>query len=112
MASLFTRIINRELPAEFVHEDDLCVAIKDIAPKAPVHLLIIPREELVSLDALASSHGPLAARLLAVASELAKKHGLDKTGWRLVANNGKDGGQVVPHLHFHLIGGRALGDLA
>lgn len=111
MASLFSRIIAGEVPAEIVYEDSLVVVIKDIHPVAPVHLLIIPRKEIVNLQAMEEEDFPLLAHVGKVAQQLAES--LDITsGYRLLTNNGKGAGQTIWHLHFHLIGGRPLGHLA
>lgn len=106
-ACLFCRIAAGELPAEIVHQDDLCVVFKDIHPKARVHLLAIPREHIASLDELQSNHGPLMAHLMLLLPELARQQGLQQ-GFRTIINTGKGGGQEVYHLHIHLLGGGAL----
>lgn len=108
MPTLFTRIINREIPAKIVYEDDLCLAFEDIAPKAPTHVLVIPKREIASLDALAESDAELIGHLMLVIGRLARDLGVAKSGYRIVANTGADGGQTVDHLHFHLLAGRAL----
>jgi histidine triad (HIT) family protein len=106
--TLFTRIIAGEIPAQFVHQDEHCVAIEDIAPVAPVHILIIPRKALRGIQAASSEDAALLGHLLLVARRLAESKGLLSTGFRLVLNAGDDGGQSVPHLHIHLLGGRSL----
>jgi histidine triad (HIT) family protein len=106
--TLFTRIIEGEIPAQFVHQDEHCVAIQDIAPVAPVHLLIIPRKPLAGIQAATPADAALLGHLLLVARQLAEAKGLLSTGFRLVLNAGDDGGQSVPHLHVHLLGGRGL----
>jgi len=105
--TIFQRIIDREIKADIVFEDDRCLAFRDIAPQAPVHVLIIPKSPLVSLDDVTDEHEGLAGHLLNVARRLAAELGL-ANGYRVVANCGPDGGQSVDHLHFHLLGGRAL----
>lgn len=105
MASLFTKIVNRELPAEFVYEDEHVFAIRDIDPVAPVHILIIPRQEITGLAALPDEGDHL--YILNAARKIAESEGL-ANGYRLVINQGKEAGQSVEHLHAHLIGGRAL----
>jgi histidine triad (HIT) family protein len=105
---VFCRIAKGEIPARFVHRDDELVAFHDLAPQAPVHVLVIPRRHLTSLAACAEADGALVGRLAIVAARLARELGL-AAGWRLVANTGEDGGQSVAHLHFHLLGGRRLG---
>lgn len=107
---VFCAIIGGQIPAELLHQDELCVAFADIAPKAPIHLLVVPRQHLSGAPDLSVAHEALAGRLLSVAASLAKQRGLDK-GYRLVINSGTDGGQLVGHLHLHLLGGRRLGEL-
>ena len=106
--TIFSRIIRREIPARIEHEDDLCLAFHDVAPQAPVHLLVIPKRMIPSLADVTAADEPLLGHLVAVASSLARKLGLDN-GYRLVVNSGHDGGQTVHHLHIHLLGGRSLG---
>jgi histidine triad (HIT) family protein len=105
---LFCRIAAGEIPATRVHDDDLVLAIRDINPQAPTHVLVIPRDHVVSAADLTEASGPLLGRLFAVAAEIAAREGLHG-GWRLVSNVGPDAGQSVAHLHLHLLGGRALG---
>jgi histidine triad (HIT) family protein len=105
---LFCRIAAGEIPATRVHEDELLFAIDDINPKAPVHQLVIPRAHIGSAADLGEGHAALLGRLFAVAARLARQAGLEKRGFRLVTNVGADAGQSVPHLHFHLLGGRSL----
>ncbi len=106
--TIFQRIIDREIKADIVFEDDLCLAFRDVAPQTPVHVLIIPKTPLRSLNDVTDEHANLAGHLLSVARRLAGELGLTN-GYRLVTNCGPDGGQSVDHLHFHLLGGRALG---
>jgi histidine triad (HIT) family protein len=106
--TIFSRIIRREIPARIEHEDDLCLAFHDVAPQAPVHLLVIPKRAIPSLAEATAADTPLLGHLVAVASSCAQKLGLED-GYRLVVNCGIDGGQTVPHLHIHLLGGRPLG---
>ena len=105
---LFCKIIAGEIPSDTVHEDDLVVAFDDINPVAPVHQLIIPRQHIASAAQLTEFDGPLLGRLFAVAAQLAERAGVTGSGYRLVTNVGRDGGQSVDHLHFHLLGGRGL----
>lgn len=106
--TLFTKIIKREIPAKVVHEDDRSIAIRDINPKAPTHILVIPKQVIPRIgDAKSEDEGVL-GHLLIVAAEIARKEGIDKTGYRLVINHGKDAGESVPHLHVHLLGGRSM----
>jgi histidine triad (HIT) family protein len=104
---LFCRIIAGEIPATKVHEDDLVIAIRDINPQAPTHMLLMPVAHVASAADLTDTDGPLLGRLFAVAADLARHDGLDG-GWRLVSNVGADGGQSVDHLHVHLLGGRPM----
>ncbi|HHW75222.1 MAG TPA: histidine triad nucleotide-binding protein [Firmicutes bacterium] len=105
---LFCRIVNKESEAEIVYEDDEIIAFKDIYPAAPVHLLIVPRRHIPTLADLEPGDTPLVGRLVEVANDLARSFNLDRAGYRLVINCGKEGGQVVYHLHLHLLGGKAL----
>ena len=108
-ACLFCRIVAGELPAVLVHEDDLVVAIRDIAPQAPTHVLLLPRAHVPSARELTEADGPLLGRLFAVAADLARSEGIADAGYRLVSNVGDWGGQSVDHLHLHLLGGRPFG---
>jgi histidine triad (HIT) family protein len=105
--TIFKRIIDREVPANIVYEDELCLAFTDVAPKAPTHVLVIPKQEIPSLSAISDSDQGLIGHLFVVIRELARQLGLDN-GYRVVVNCGPDGGQSVDHLHFHLLGGRPL----
>ena len=105
---VFCRIIAGEIPTEFLHNDELVVAFRDITPKAPTHILLMPREHVVAAADLTDEHGSMLGRLFAVAANLARDTGIAGTGFRLVTNSGKGAGQSVPHLHFHLLGGRSM----
>lgn len=105
---LFCRIVAGEIPAAKVHEDELIVAIRDLHPMAPVHLLLMPRAHIDSALDLTDVDAPIAGRLLAAAAALARSEGIADGGYRLVVNAGADGGQTVGHLHVHLLGGRAM----
>ncbi len=105
---VFCRIVRNEVPAQVVHRDEEVLVFRDINPKAPVHLLLIPREHIPSLAEATPEHERLLGRLLLTAREVARAQGLHR-GYRLVNNCGDEGGQTVPHLHFHLLGGRFLG---
>ena len=107
-ACLFCRIVAGEIPATRVHEDELLIAIRDVAPRAPTHVLLMPREHIASAADLREEHGPLLGRLFAVAADLARSEGIVDRGYRLTTNVGAWGGQSVPHLHVHLMGGRAF----
>jgi histidine triad (HIT) family protein len=105
--TIFKKIIDKEIPAQIVYEDDRCLAFRDVAPQAPVHVLVIPKREIVSLDELSDGDAELVAHLYLVIRNLARELGL-ANGYRVVLNCGRDGGQSVDHLHFHLLGGRQL----
>ncbi|MFB3132093.1 MAG: histidine triad nucleotide-binding protein [Rhodothermales bacterium] len=105
--TLFERIIDREIPAAIIYEDDHCIAFRDINPQAPTHVLVVPRKPIPSLDDVADDEAALAGHLLLVARKLAADEGLTD-GYRVVINCGRDGGQSVDHLHVHLLGGRKL----
>ncbi len=105
---LFCRIAAGEVPATVVHSDDAIVAIRDIAPRAPTHILLMPRAHIASALELTETDGPLLGRLFAVAADLARSEGVAATGYRLVSNVGRSAGQSVDHLHVHLMGGRAF----
>jgi len=106
---LFCLIAAREVPADIVHESDNVVAFRDIDPKAPTHVLLIPKEHVESMRDIDDGNGPLLAELFEAAAHLAKADGVDRSGWRLVSNVGPDAGQSVFHLHFHMLGGRQMG---
>jgi len=108
MSTLFTKIINREIPARIAYEDDLCLAFHDISPQAPVHILIIPKKEIPRLAETTVADEPLLGHLIHTAQVIARQEGICDTGFRVVINNGPDGGETVPHLHVHLLGGRGL----
>jgi len=105
---LFCKIAAREIPADVVHESDTILAFRDIQPKAPTHILLIPKEHLASLADVGAHHADVLAELMRVATHLAEAEGIDASGWRLVTNIGPDAGQSVAHLHFHLLGGRQM----
>ena len=105
---LFCRIVAGEIPSTTVHDDDLVLVIKDIAPRAPTHLLVLPKRHLPSALDLTEADGPLLGRMFAVAADLARSQGIADAGYRLVTNVGRWGGQSVDHLHLHLMGGRSF----
>ncbi len=105
---LFCRIVRGEIPADFSHQDDLVLAFRDINPKAPTHLLIIPRKHIDSAADLAETDAQMLGRMFAVAAKLARETGIAERGFRLVSNSGPAAGQSVDHLHFHLLGGRSM----
>ena len=108
MSTLFTQIINREVPADIVYEDDLCLAFRDINPQAPVHVLLIPKKEIVSMATVGTEDAKIMGHLMVKASEIASGLGLGENGYRLVVNTNEDAGQSVFHLHIHILGGRKL----
>lgn len=109
MPTIFSKIINREIPAEIVYETDNVLAFKDIKPQAPVHILIIPKVEIPKVsDINGSEHSALLGEMFDAANKLAKDMGISERGFRLVFNCGNDGGQEVYHLHMHLLGGRHM----
>jgi len=103
---LFCRIVAGQIPASRVHEDDTVLAIRDISPQAPTHILVLPKEHVASAADLGPEHAPLVGRIFAVAADLARSEALAEDGYRIVTNVGDHGGQSVDHLHFHLLGGR------
>ena len=105
---LFCRIVADEIPSARVYEDDLVIAFRDIAPRAPTHILLIPHRHIPSAVDLVEADGPLLGRLFAVAADVARAEGIADSGYRLVSNVGRWGGQTVDHLHFHLMGGRSF----
>ena len=107
--TLFEKIAAREIPASIVYEDDLVLAFRDINPKAPTHVLIVPKKPIPNLAAAKPEDAPTLGHLLLKAAEVAQKLGLGASGFRLVFNNGPDAGEAVPHLHGHVLGGRQLG---
>ncbi|MBI2518229.1 MAG: histidine triad nucleotide-binding protein [Opitutae bacterium] len=106
--TIFQKIIDREIPAKLAHEDEHCIAIHDINPQAPVHVLVIPRRPIARVGEAKASDAALLGHLLLAAADLARKLGIAESGYRLVINNGRDGGESVPYLHVHLLGKRPL----
>jgi histidine triad (HIT) family protein len=106
--TIFEKIIAREIPAKVIWEDDDAIAFHDVNPQAPVHVLIVPKRVIPRLAAATKTDQPTLGKLLLVAGELAKKLGIEQTGYRVVINSGPDAGESVPHLHVHLLGKRAL----
>lgn len=106
--TIFNKIIRREVPADIVYEDDEILAFRDINPQAPIHILVIPKESLVGIQDAQKRHESTLGRLLLAAQHIAEDQGIAASGYRLVINAGPDGGQEVPHLHIHLLGGRPL----
>ncbi len=109
MDCIFCKIIAGEIPSTKVYEDDRVLAFRDIAPQAPTHILVIPKEHIPSFAAISEENASLVAHVLAVAAKIAREEGLEENGgYRIVSNCGPDAGQTVPHLHFHILGGKRL----
>jgi len=106
--SIFLKIIRRELPATIEYEDEDIIAIRDINPQAPIHLLVIPKKLIPTANDLTPEDAPLVGKMFLVAKQLAREQGIADNGYRLVMNVGADGGQVVYHIHLHLLGGKKL----
>lgn len=107
MSCLFCRIVAGEIPSTKVYEDDLVLAFRDIAPQAPTHILVIPKTHIPSVDGITAENSAVVAHIFEVIPQIAKAEGLEN-GYRVVSNCGADAGQTVPHLHFHILGGKAL----
>lgn len=106
--TLFEKICDKEIPATLVYEDERCVAFRDISPQAPLHILVVPRKVITRVGQAGAEDEALLGHLLLTAAKVARSEGIADTGYRLVINNGRDGGEAVPHLHVHLLGGRQL----
>ena len=104
MSTIFSKIIDGDIPADFVYEDENCIVIKDLYPKAPVHLLLIPRKPIVNLDDLSEEDEVLMGKLMLTIPKIAKQQGLE-AGYRTIINTNKGGGQEIYHLHIHILGG-------
>lgn len=109
MDCIFCGIIEGQIPSEKVYEDDLCLAFKEIVPQAPMHILIVPKLHIASMEAVTADNNSVIGHIFSVIPRIAKQLGLE-SGYRLISNCGHDGGQTVMHLHFHLLGGKALGN--
>lgn len=109
--TIFSKIIRREIPADIVYQDDLVTAFRDISPRAPTHILIVPNKVIPTVNDVTCEDEVTLGRLITVAAKLAKSAGIDESGYRLIINCNKDGGQEVYHIHMHLVGGRALGPM-
>ena len=105
---LFCRIVRGEIPANIIHRGDGITAFRDIAPQAPIHVLLIPDQHIPGAAVLGSDHDQIVGRLVRTAAEIARREGIEDSGYRLVINQGEDAGQTVQHLHLHLVGGRPL----
>ena len=110
MDCIFCQIVSGKLPTDIVYQDEEAIAFRDIEPQAPVHLIIIPRRHIPSLVQLSQADLSLVGHMVDIANQLAKREGVAQSGYRLVMNCGDEGGQLVPHLHMHLLGGRRLSD--
>lgn len=108
MKTLFEKIYDGEIPAEIIHRDDLCCAFRDISPQAPTHVLIVPRKPIPRIAEAGPEDQTLLAHLLLTAAAIARNLGIAESGYRITINNGSHGGETVPHLHVHLLGGRQL----
>lgn len=106
--TIFERIIAREIPAQILHEDDLCVAFRDINAQAPIHFLVVPKTVIPRLGEASPEHQALLGHLLLTAASVARAQGLADSGFRVTINHGPDGGETVPHLHIHVLGGRHM----
>lgn len=109
--TIFTKIINREIPADIVYEDDYVIAFKDIAPVAPIHVLIVPKKEIPTLNDVKEEDINLIGRVFLVAGKLAREYGVEKNGFRVVSNCNENAGQTVFHIHFHFLAGEKLGTM-
>ena len=110
MDCIFCQIVSGKLPTDIVYQDEEAIAFRDIEPQAPVHLMIIPRKHIPSPAHLSEADLSLVRHMVGIANQLAKREGVAQSGYRLVMNCGDEGGQLVPHLHLHLLGGRRLSD--
>ena len=108
MDTIFSKIIKREIPADIVYETDEILAFKDIDPKAPVHILVIPKKPIPTINDATAEDAELIGKVILAAKDIAKSLGIAESGYRLIMNCNKDGGQTVFHLHCHLVGGRQL----
>ncbi|XP_070772234.1 adenosine 5'-monophosphoramidase HINT1 [Enoplosus armatus] len=106
--TIFGKIVRKEIPANIIYEDDLCVAFPDVAPQAPTHILVVPKKPIVQLSQAEDGDAALLGHLMIVAKKCAQEAGLSK-GFRIVINDGPDGGQSVYHIHIHVLGGRGMG---
>ncbi len=106
--TIFGKIIRKEIPARIVHEDEYCLAFHDVAPQAPIHVLVIPKKPIQSLEQLTGEDAPLLGHLWLVIQQVARELGVADSGYRVVVNCGPDAGQSVDHLHFHVLGNRQL----
>lgn len=108
MDCIFCKIIDGQIPSEFLYEDDQVVVINDISPQAPVHMLVLPKKHVDSVAATSDADQALLGHMMRVAAKMAQQRGVDQTGYRLIVNTGRDGAQSVMHLHLHVLGGKQL----
>lgn len=108
LPTIFSKIIDREIPADIVYEDDMCIAFKDVSPQAPEHILLIPKREIASLNDLKIGDEGLMGHLMIKVPEIALKAGISNNGYRIVVNTGENAGQSVFHIHIHILGGRKM----
>lgn len=106
--NIFAKIIRKEIPAKIVYEDDRVLAFRDVEPKASTHILIVPKKDIARVSEARAEDEPMLGHLLTVAAEIARKEGIEGSGYRLVINNGAHAGESVAHLHLHLLGGRPM----
>lgn len=111
MKTIFEKIIDNELPADKIYENERIIVIRDKFPKAPIHLLIITKKVIANMQSIESEDFSLVGEVFQIAKKLAKDFGLEEGGYRLVVNNGPNAGQIIPHLHFHILAGRPLGEM-
>ena len=111
MATIFTKIINREIPANVVYENDKVIAFKDINPAAPIHILVVPKKEIATINDIQAEDRELIGEMYLAIGKIVKDLGIDKEGYRIITNCNEFGGQEVFHLHFHILGGKRLGAL-
>ncbi|ABS07933.1 purine nucleoside phosphoramidase [Shewanella baltica] len=109
--TIFSKIIRREIPADILYQDELVTAFRDISPKAPTHILIVPNHLIPTANDMKASDEPVLGRMMTVAAKLAAEAGIAKDGYRLIMNCNQHGGQEVYHIHFHLVGGEPLGPM-
>lgn len=109
--TIFSKIIRREIPADILYQDELVTAFRDISPKAPTHILIVPNHLIPTANDMKASDEPVLGRMMTVAAKLAAEAGIAKDGYRLIMNCNQHGGQEVFHIHFHLVGGEPLGSM-
>lgn len=108
---VFCKIIRKEIPSDVVYEDDRVLAFKDIQPQAPIHILIIPKEHFASMNEVDAARTEIMGYLMTIIPKIAVEQGISESGYRVITNTGKESGQIVPHLHFHILGGRQLRSL-